>query len=418
MAGYWLLMSPSSRRRGPATRPRTRGPCVHRWVFLAVPAAMAACGAAEPDGSTWEARRHALGDTTVVHTVAGRSWAAAPSLREAAVIGRLDGPPEAVFGEVTRMAQDLDGGIYVFDGHGPVIRHYDSAGRYLGSVGGPGEGPGEYGNLTLGMAVDSAGVLHVHDWRGRRVVRFDEGGSPLDPWTLDTSLTTARGRWVHATGPGRLVVAARVDGRPALVRVDGGRVVDTLTVPRLPGMPELRGGPYTVDTYWAWHPDGYVVVGVSDAYTFDAYRPDGVLRIGRDVETLPVHPEEADAYRRQFTWMESQPYYRPPEGAWMPEVMPPFRGLEVGDDGRIWVLRNTDPVAVAGDEVREDGMPLVGWTQPFLYDVFEPDGTFLGEVRFPDRFEPHLFGDGYVWGVRRGEFDEHYVVRLAIDGTG
>jgi hypothetical protein len=29
------------------------------------------------------------------------------------------------------------------------------------------------------------------------------------------------------------------------------------------------------------------------------------------VEKLPVHPEEADAWRRLFEWMEQQPAYRP-----------------------------------------------------------------------------------------------------------
>jgi len=35
-------------------------------------------------------------------------------------------------------------------------------------------------------------------------------------------------------------------------------------------------------------------------------------------------------------------------------------------------------------------------------------------VRFPDRFEPRLFGDGHVWKVRSGDFDEEYVVKLNL----
>ncbi len=86
---------------------------------------------------------------------------------------------------------------------------------------------------------------------------------------------------------------------------------------------------------------------------------------------------------------------------------------EQGSDGRIWVRRNTRPIQIPVVE-NSLGMPPIGWAQPFVYDVFEEDGTFLGELRFPDRFEPHLFGAGYVWGVRRGDFDEEYVVRLSI----
>ncbi len=93
--------------------------------------------------------------------------------------------------------------------------------------------------------------------------------------------------------------------------------------------------------------------------------------------------------------------------------MPPFRGVDVDDDGRIWVRRNTQPIRTPVEE-NPDRPPAIGWEQPFLYDVFEADGTFLGEVRFPERFEPHLFGSGHVWGVRQGELDEDYVVRLTI----
>ena len=155
------------------------------------------------------------------------------------------------------------------------------------------------------------------------------------------------------------------------------------------------------------------MVGVSNEYALDALRPDGVRRIRRDVEGLPVHPPEADEYRSLFEWMERQPAATPPEGEWIPATMPPFRGIEVGKDGRIWVRRNTHPIQIPVGESRS-GQPTIGWAQPFVYDVFEDDGSFLGEVRLPDRFEPYLFGADYVWGVWQGEFDEEYVVRLSL----
>lgn len=371
-----------------------------------------ACG---PDTASmnWEVRREVVGDTTTVHTVAGRVWTSEVQLTEDLTIGVLDGAPELVFGEVSRLADDLHGGIYVLDGQVPEIRHFDRSGDFLGTVGRAGQGPGEYGRLGLGMVVDSAGVLYVHDYSSR-VVRFAEDGRVLDPWMLDSPFTTtARGQWLFSDAPGRVLVTARLAGDAALLVLEDGQVQDTLVVPRLPGMPQQRGGPYRIETYWSWHPDGYFVVGVSNEYSFEAHRSDGLLRIRRDVENLPVHPDEADEWRRLFEWMEEQPSYQPPLGEWIPSTMPPFRGIEVGRDGRVWIRRNTYPVQIAVDEY-PDGQPPVGWAQPFAYDVFEADGTFLGEVRFPERFEPHLFGPGYVWGVRRGDFGEEYVVRISL----
>lgn len=380
--------------------------------------ALASACEAEPSFMEWEAERRVAGDTTTVHTVAGQVWSSDVQLKEDLVIGVLDGPAELMFGDVSRLAEDLHGGIYVLDAHGPEIRHFDRTGQFIGTVGRSGEGPGEYGRLSLGMVVDSAGVLHMHDWGNGRIVRFTEEGRALDSWTLDSPfLTTGRGTWVYTDASSRLLITTRVNAESALVVLQDARVVDTLTVPQLQEKFQERGGPYLIESYWTWHPEGYFVVGVNDEYSFEVRRPDGVLRIRRDVESLPVHPEEADAWQRHFEWMEQHPSYRPPEGVWMPSTMPPFRDIEVAKDGRIWVQRNTHPIRVPVTTDPEQPPPI-GWAQPFVYDVFEPDGPFLGQVRFPERFEPHLLGAGYVWGVRRGDLEEEYVVRFSVIAAG
>jgi len=383
---------------------------------LAVGLTCLASGCAEASAPpSVEVQRTAVGDTSVVTTVAGQVWEGLVVLHDEVVIGVVDGPQELMFGEVTRLAADADGGVYVLDRQAVQIRHYDREGAHVRDVGRSGEGPGEYGYLSLGMVVDPVGVLYVHDWGNGRIVRFDDDGTPLESWPMVSQfLTTSRGRWMFVDGPGRILVSARVDNSPVAVAIDEGLVSDTIWVPRLPGVPAQRGGPYSIDAYWTIGPDGCVVVGVSAAYSFDVRCADGVRRIQRSVEARSVLPDEASEIRARFEWMERQPAYNPPEGEWVPAEMPFFSGLETGTDGRIWVRRNTEPLRVEA-EPSSSGQPPRSWVQPFLYDVFEADGTFLGEVRFPDHFEPHVFGSGYVWGVREGEFGEDYVVRLGID---
>ncbi len=43
-----------------------------------------------------------------------------------------------------------------------------------------------------------------------------------------------------------------------------------------------------------------------------------------------------------------------------------------------------------------------------------PDGTYLGEVQVPERTSIHIFRGDTLWGIRRGDLDEQYVVRLHI----
>ena len=129
-------------------------------LFMVATVFTLACGS-ESNATNWEAQRQVAGDTTTVHTLAGQVWPSEVRLEEDLAIGVLDGPVHLIFGEITRMAEDLQGGIYVLDAQVPEIRHFDGRGEFVGSVGRSGEGPGEYTHLTLGMVVDSTGVLEL-----------------------------------------------------------------------------------------------------------------------------------------------------------------------------------------------------------------------------------------------------------------
>jgi hypothetical protein len=107
-----------------------------------------ACGPS-PDSTTWEVRRDSVGDTTTVRTLSGQVWSSEVRVVGDLTIGVLDGPEHLIFGEITRMAMDAQGGIYVLDAQVPEVRHFSSSGNFLGVVGRSGEGPGEYTHFAL-----------------------------------------------------------------------------------------------------------------------------------------------------------------------------------------------------------------------------------------------------------------------------
>src|SRR4051812_16127091 len=74
--------------------------------------------------------RKTVGDTTVIHVVSGSVWDTTARLVEELRIGKLDGPPEEMFGQVGDVAPDGHGGVYLFDGQVPALRHFDSTGRH------------------------------------------------------------------------------------------------------------------------------------------------------------------------------------------------------------------------------------------------------------------------------------------------
>jgi len=151
------------------------------------------------------------------------------------------------------------------------------------------------------------------------------------------------------------------------------------------------------------------LTGFSSDYRIDLARDDGVLRVERAADPVPVHDEER-AYERAVV----VEYMRRmiPDWTWngppIPEHKPFFHELLAGRDGRIWVRLATEahPVENEDHDPEDPSSMPVDWREPLRYDVFEPHGTYLGVVAPPEDFthwvEPVFDGD-HVWAVTRGD---------------
>ena len=73
--------------------------------------------------------------------------------------------------------------------------------------------------------------------------------------------------------------------------------------------------------------------------------------------------------------------------------------------------------AEASEEERRTGRPQMRFEEPPAFDVFAPDGRFLGHVRVPESFqmrpEPIVRGDS-VWAVTRDDLDVASIVRFRV----
>lgn len=76
-------------------------------------------------------------------------------------IGVVDGPAEYQLSDVSSAVRLPDGRILVADGGSGELRYYGADGEHLRSVGGVGEGPGEFTSLA-GLAL-VADTLFVYD---------------------------------------------------------------------------------------------------------------------------------------------------------------------------------------------------------------------------------------------------------------
>jgi hypothetical protein len=236
-----------------------------------------------------------------------------------------------------------------------------------------------------------------------------------------------------------------------------GAVRDTLVQPELPPATRVVTArtanasvtlpvPFEPARIWRLSPLGWFVTGLPSRYAFEILRPargsarrgvarwqpgDPVVSVRRQVRPARVSRQQRDSARDA---VEQRIRRTVPDWNWsgpdIPDVRPVYEDIVVGDDGRVWVARVKETgrpgmggVSLGGGGGRRGApprmrpAPLPGddpASRPALYDVFEPDGTYLGQVEVPPRVWTVARRGDHVWAVAYDENDVAYVKRYRI----
>lgn len=302
-----------------------------------------------------------------------------------------------------------------------------AGGTWSGPWGGRGEGPGEY-RRPVAAAWSREGRLAVLDAAAGRVVFLRDGRAARDPARVAPDLLgrlVAGGelRW-QAIGPdGTLFLippaeAGSEDGgapfaRSVLLRaVPGGGAPDTLISAR----ERVLGGDFP-----AWHAPGWprlvaaagphgevVAAGWGPGYRLAEFGPDGSLVrfVCRAVPALPFGDAERGAPASDSAPARVRALYRALSDAPAPPRPAAVGRLFIGAEGRIWVQRDRPRALAQGDATF--GPP--GGT----FDVFGPEGRYLGEVRAPQGARLVAASGRRVWAFVRGDLDQTTVVAYRL----
>ncbi len=341
---------------------------------------------------------------------------------------------EYIFGDVTSVAADQQGRIYVADRLSPSVRAFGPDGEFMAWIGREGEGPGEF-TWPVDILPAADGILFV---RGSRITTFATSASSAypdsvaDTWSIPPYFNSDSWR------------ARLVDGvyyyphyrwRNEYTEFfymkynAGGLTSDTVHVPEMGDLSSpktayyrvgsggggrmvhgLNSAPFTPHTDWDMTGRGTIIMGDGETYQLREFDQNGqLLRMidGPEVERRPVpRAERADSMRALEARIDSLPVpldevvHVAPEilRGEVPDSLPAFISIHVGASDRIWVER----------------WPAEDMASSRHYDVLEYDGRYAGTVVVPAPLladPPPFFGEDTIVGVVMDPtFEVHTVV--------
>ena len=409
---------------------------------------------------------------TVVRLAGAPRHAGITALVEELSIGAADGPPEYTFGQVAEIAVAADGSIIVVDRPAagtPFVRRYDANGKLVQTIGRSGQGPGEY-TAPSGIGVLRDGRILLRDGANHRINVYSAAGEPVGSWRLNETGTSIGSGMLTVDTSGTVWLRAQTafagpttGPRPVrLVRLrPDGSLIDTVDVPQFPpanaplsarsgGSNTSLGLPYSPDGAAVLSPLGYFVTGTPARYAVDLRIPrtgagstplwrvgDPVVSLRREV-VQPVPVTDAERAERRAD-LEARLRRTDPGWRWsgpdIPRVKQAFQSIRVGADGRVWVLTSQpserfDPAVDQSPSTtlgfggggrggrgpsRPPPPPPVPWRSPTVYDLFEPSGVYLGQLRVPYGVTMHVMRGDQIWASTADADGVPYVKRYRID---
>ncbi len=363
---------------------------------------------------------------------AGEGWTLEEELR----IGTVEGDVEYQFGQIGLVAIDSRDRIFVLDAQARNVRVFSPDGVYEQTIGQPGAGPGELGAPVAALFMGPGDTLLVPDLANQRVNRYAPDGTSLGSFPLliengipMSIVATRSGVVAEQVRPLSLSDISAPDSMDVIVTLaTDGSVLDTLT--RFP-----RGGDINIsergarrrlfasEPVWTLSDDMELFLGVTSEYRISVFDPEGNLR---RIVTKPSEPLPITERDKEMMWevIEQQIRALVPAQAFtqvmeqtrqtitFADFFPAFVSMSIGPNGSIWVQHLRPPAQVPEEELATYDMTQDIGSRD--WDVFDPDGRYLGIVTMPPRFTPRLILGGRIYGVWRDDLDVQYVIRLRI----
>ncbi len=325
-------------------------------------------------------------------------------------VGSADGPEAEIFFRISGARRLSDGSVVVGVDGFHEIRKFGPDGAHLWTVGGRGQGPGEFERLQLLRGCSEERVV-AYDRSIFRVTEFSQDGERLAAWQLPSGASVPYE--VTCAPDGRIIyfTAGQFPSEPGIVRwhvpiswISRGMQGAQLIRDEVPGPERVLDDGYW-DRPWSRRlvfggTDRGVWIGTSDDYMLELVGWDGTVLdtlawSGRDravtqadIAQLQDEFTEGDDEETKARFLrESWPLYE----SVLPSTVPAYSHLLVLEDGTLWIGQWDGIMWLP----RLPGHPGKRW------DIFDPSGNRVRQVTIPSNMRLLDAGDDWALVVVR-----------------
>jgi hypothetical protein len=267
-----------------------------------------------------------------------------------------------------------DGKIFVLDWGDSTFKIYDNDGKFIRTIGGRGQGPGEFERLIY-FSLGSDGNVYVMDSMNHRVAVLDQQGEYIAGFRIEDGLpgeiATDANNFIYSgiqfqddeirrlrilrydvTGEVIIDYGLFQLVQPVITRSDKNTVTSMMSR-------------HAATTVWTVDKEGKLYAGYGDKYQISVYDPEGNLHLKFGREYMPIVNKYAD---------------KPGQ----PDKVGIFNVIN-----KRWLFDESNNIWVEMF-IEDDPGEIV-------YDVFSPEGIYLKQIKVKHRINQIFGGKAYCF---------------------
>jgi hypothetical protein len=315
------------------------------------------------------------------------------TLDEELAIGGSDEREQYIFIEMNGVAVDDSGRIYILDRRGSHVKVFEDDGTFLRTIGGSGQGPGEFLN-PIAMFLTADRELVIEDFVNRKLSYFTLDGEHL----FDRSFRDILGKIVMApdgnyyamTTERYIVTGEGVQiGRYLIQKYDEHlNYVSTLDSSTVPD--QMDHFMFYFMLQFDIDSKGRIAAGNGQDYALKIFGPEGDLirTIEKEYAPIPVTPEAVMEQEKSFLFRLKTK---------LPAHHSAYRSFHWGGDGRLYVRTWEKP---------RDG-------HQYIYDVFDTEGRYVAKM--PLSIEPWIMKNDKLYARAEDSSGFHILKRYKVN---